>query len=161
MKVWYHDVVRFEDREAQLKEEGGEGTKWCETLEELLRGSDCVLLATPFSGSVLLGPTQFQHFKPGARLVNIARGKLVDEAALVEALDTGRVSAAGLDVHADEPNVNPKLAERMNVMVLSHTAGASVESHVGFERLGMENLMGYFGGTGAVTPVNMQWLKQT
>lgn len=156
MRVWYHDVVRMEAREAEL---GGD-VKWCGSLEELLRGADCVVLATPFEGRVLLSRREFGMFKAGARLVNIARGKLVDEEALVEALEEGRIGSAGLDVHAGEPDVNPRLAGRRNVMVLSHTAGASVESHVGFERLGMENLLGYLGGGEAVTPVNAQWLKK-
>ncbi|KAF2711852.1 hypothetical protein K504DRAFT_453631 [Pleomassaria siparia CBS 279.74] len=158
MKVSYHDVVRFEEKEESV------GAKWCETLEELLQNSDCVVIATPFSGDVLLSTPQFAHFKPGSRLVNIARGKLIDEDALVAALDSGRISAAGLDVHADEPHVNEGLRGRKNVMVLCHTAGASVESHVGFERLGIENLLGVLGAEGkgkegAVTPVNLQWLE--
>ena len=157
MHVWYHDVVRMEDREKDLGD-----VKWCASLQELLAGSDCVVLATPFSGSVLLSDREFAQLKPGARLVNIARGKLVDEDALVDALDRGIISSAGLDVHAGEPHVNPKLAGRENVMVLSHTAGASVESHVGFERLGMENLLGWKerGEEGVVSAVNLRWLKR-
>jgi lactate dehydrogenase-like 2-hydroxyacid dehydrogenase len=156
MRIKYYDVVRFPEREKEL------GASWCETLEELLQTSDCILIATPFSGNVLLGKEQFAQVKKGARLINIARGKLIDEDALVEALDDGMISAAGLDVHADEPRVNPKLAQRRNVMVLSHTAGASVESHVGFERLGMENLLGWKekGEAGVVSGVNLQWLKR-
>ncbi|RAR09277.1 D-mandelate dehydrogenase [Stemphylium lycopersici] len=156
MKVAYYDVVRMKESEQSV------GARYCASLEELLACSDCVLLATPFNGETLLSTTQFSQFKRGARLVNIARGKLVDEAALVVALDDGTVSAAGLDVHADEPNVNPKLAKRDNVMVLSHTAGASVESHIGFERLGMENLLGWLreGEKGCVSAVNLQWLKR-
>lgn len=157
MQIAYYDVVR------QSKErEEGIGAKWCGSLEELLRTSDCVLLATPFSGEVLFSKKEFEQLKPGARLVNIARGKLIDEAALIEALDSGRVSAAGLDVHADEPRVNPDLAGRRNVMVLSHTAGASVESHVGFERLGMENLLGWLekGEEGTVSAVNLDRLRR-
>lgn len=156
MKIAYYDVVRMEEREKAL------GARWCGTLEELLQTSDCILLATPFSGEVLLSTPQFAHFKRGSRLVNIARGKLIDEEALVKALDDGTISAAGLDVHADEPRVNAQLAQRQNVMVLSHTAGASVESHIGFERLGMENLLGWLdkGEAGVVSPVNLQWLKR-
>ncbi|XPT04395.1 hypothetical protein M3J09_013474 [Ascochyta lentis] len=156
MKVLYHDVVRMEEREKEVDAE------FCATLGEMLGRSDCVLLATPFSGDVLLGEKEFKQFKGGARLVNIARGKLVDEDALVKALDDGVVSAAGLDVHADEPNVNKELASRQNVMMLSHTAGASVESHIGFERLGMNNLLGWLekGESGLVSPVNLQWLKR-
>ncbi|KAH7110348.1 D-mandelate dehydrogenase-like protein [Dendryphion nanum] len=153
MKIWYHDVVRMREREEAI------GARWCETLEELLANADCVLLATPFSGDVLLSTAELEQFKRGSRLVNIARGKLIDEEALVVALEDGRISAAGLDVHANEPFVNAKLARRENVMVLSHTAGASVESHVGFERLGIENILGFFGSGKAVTPVNLEWLK--
>jgi lactate dehydrogenase-like 2-hydroxyacid dehydrogenase len=156
MKVAYYDVVRMEEREREL------GATWCASLEELLGVSDCVLIATPFNGEVLLSSAQFSKFKRGSRLVNIARGKLIDEEALVKALDDGTISAAGLDVHADEPRVNPKIAERRNVMVLCHTAGASVESHVGFERLGIENLLGWVerGEEGVVSAVNLQWLKR-
>lgn len=154
MKIWYHDVVRFVEKEESL------GARWCDTLDELLENADCVLLATPFAGDVLLSTKEFSKFKPGARLVNIARGKLVDEDALVNALESGRISAAGLDVHANEPYVNEGLAKRDNVMVLSHTAGASVESHVGFERLGIENILGFFEKGEAVTPVNLEWLRK-
>jgi lactate dehydrogenase-like 2-hydroxyacid dehydrogenase len=156
MKVAYYDIIRIQEREQEI------GARWCETLEELLQTSDCVLLATPFSGSTLLSAPQFQHFKKGSRLINIARGKLIDEDALNEALDDGTVSAAGLDVHADEPHVDERLAQRKNVMVLSHTAGASVESHVGFERLGMENLLGWLesGESGVISAVNLQWLRR-
>jgi lactate dehydrogenase-like 2-hydroxyacid dehydrogenase len=156
MNVLYHDVVRFDEREKEVD------AGWCQTLEDLLGKSDCVILATPFSGNVLLSHKEFTQFRRGARLINIARGKLVDEDALVRALDDGTVSAAGLDVHADEPNVNSKLAGKRNVMMLSHTAGASVESHVGFERLGMENLLGWLekGEDGLVSPVNLQWLER-
>lgn len=156
MNVMYHDVVRMEEREKEIS------AGWCSSLEELLGRSDCVLLATPFSGDVLLGEKEFKQFKRGARLVNIARGKLVDEDALVSALDEGIVGAAGLDVHAQEPHVNKELAERRNVMMLSHSAGASVESHIGFEKLGMENLLGWLekGKAGLVSPVNLQWLKR-
>ena len=156
MKALYHDVVRFEEREKDI------GAEWCETLEELLWMSDCVLLATPFSGDVLLGEKEFKQFKRGARLVNVSRGKLVNEDALNKALDDGILSAVGMDVHANEPHVNRELAVRKNVMMLSHTAGASVESHIGFERLGIENLLGWLemGEAGLVSPVNLQWLKR-
>lgn len=158
MRVWYHDVARFPEREAAIPG----GARFCETLDELLAGADCVVLCTPFHGEVLLSEREFALFKNGARLVNIARGKLVDEVALAKALDEGRIAAAGLDVHAEEPRVNPELANRMNVLVTSHTAGASVESHVGFERLGMENLLGWLreGKGGTVSAVNLQWLKE-
>lgn len=157
MQIAYYDVVRMpQEREDSV------GARYCASLEELLATADCVVLATPFNGEVLLSTPQFQQFKRGSRLVNIARGKLIDEEALNTAMDQGIISAAGLDVHANEPHVNEKLATRDNVMVLSHTAGASVESHVGFERLGMENLLGWLkeGEKGCLSAVNLEWLKR-
>jgi lactate dehydrogenase-like 2-hydroxyacid dehydrogenase len=157
MKVSYFDVVRIPEREQQAG-----NAIWCATLKELLQKSDCIVLCTPFSGTTLLSTQEFQHMKRGARLVNIARGKLVDEEALNVALDQGVVGAAGLDVHGNEPWVDERLANRRNVMLLAHTAGASVESHVGFERLGMENLLGWLerGVEGCVSAVNLEGLKR-
>jgi lactate dehydrogenase-like 2-hydroxyacid dehydrogenase len=156
MGLCCYDVAGLEERAKEV------GASWCGSLKELLEKSDCVVLATPFSGDVLLSEREFGWFKTGARLVNVARGKLVDEAALAKALDEGKLSAVGLDVHASEPNVSKNLAGRRDVMMLSHTAGASVESHVGFERMGMENLLGWLekGEEGLVSPVNLQWLRR-
>lgn len=156
MQVCCYDVAELQARARDVD------ASWCASLRELLGKSDCVVLATPFDGEVLLSDTEMAWFKPGARLVNVARGKLVDEDALVRALDEGMLSAAGLDVHALEPHVNQELARRRNVMMLSHTAGASVESHVGFERMGMENVLGWLerGVDGLVSPVNLQWLSK-
>lgn len=156
MEVYYYDVARLEERAKEV------GASLCGSLKDLLEKSDCVVLATPFHGDILLSDKEFGWFKSGARLVNVARGKLVDEAALARALDEGRLSAVGMDVHACEPKVNSDLARRRNVMMLSHTAGASVESHVGFERMGMENLLGWLerGEEGLVSPVNLQWLRK-
>jgi len=154
--VLYHDVVRL-PREV---EDAAGAARFVAELEDLLAEADCVVLATPFSGATLMDAARFGKMKAGARLVNIARGKLVDEDALVAALESGRLSAAGLDVHYDEPNVNPKLAKMRNAEMLSHTAGASVDSHVGFERLGMENVLEFFERGRALTPVNLQWVER-
>jgi lactate dehydrogenase-like 2-hydroxyacid dehydrogenase len=156
MKILYYDVVRIAEREGDI------GATYCATMGELLAKSDCVVLATPFGGDVLLGPNEFKQFKKGAKLINIARGKLIDESALIKAMDEGIIGAAGLDVHQDEPHVSKDLAARRNVTMLSHTAGASVESHIGFEKLGMENLLGWLaqGEKGLKSPVNLQWLKR-
>ncbi|KAF2755141.1 NAD(P)-binding protein [Pseudovirgaria hyperparasitica] len=154
MKILYNDIRRMpEDIEKSV------GAKFFENLDDMLGEADCVLVATPFAGDKLMGPQNIARMKHGARLINIARGKLIDEPALVAALQSGHLYAAGLDVHFDEPLVNPKLAAMDNVEVLCHTAGASVESHVGFEKLGMQNIMSFFETGSAVSPVNLQWLK--
>ncbi|KAI9758614.1 MAG: alpha mannosidase-like protein [Chaenotheca gracillima] len=149
MKILYHDVLR---KSSEM--ESSVDAVFYETLDEMLEAADCIILATPFAGTKVLNDSSISKMKHGSRLVNIARGKLVDEEALVSALENGQLSSAGLDVHYDEPQVNPKLAKMQNVELLSHTAGASVESHVGFERLGMENILAFFERGKALTPVN-------
>ena len=129
-------------------------------LDDMLATADCIVIATPFAGEKVLNRDKIAKMKRGSRLVNIARGKLVDEEALVSALESGRIVAAGLDVHYDEPHVNPKLARMMNVELLPHIAGSSVETHVGFERMGMENIQSFFDTGEAISPVNLQWIQK-
>jgi lactate dehydrogenase-like 2-hydroxyacid dehydrogenase len=118
MKIIYHDIKRMpEDIESNVE------AQFYDQLEDLLSAADCVLLATPFVGEKLMNAERFAQMKPGSRFVNIARGKLVDEDSLVAALKSGHLASAGIDVHFDEPNVNPVLAKMSNVELLSHTAG--------------------------------------
>ncbi|KAI9847683.1 MAG: hypothetical protein M1837_001931 [Sclerophora amabilis] len=151
MKILYHDVMR-----KPSIVESSVNAVFYERLDDMLEVADCVILATPFAGSKVLNGENISKIKHGSRFVNIARGKLVDDDALVNALESGQLSSAGLDVHHDEPHVNPRFARMRNVSMLSHTAGAAVESHVGFERLGMENILSFFESGKALTPVNAQ-----
>ncbi|TKA67029.1 hypothetical protein B0A49_07165 [Cryomyces minteri] len=156
MKILYNDIRRMPtDIEESIS------ATFHEKLDDLLAAADCTLVATPFGGDKVLQASNIARMKKGSRLVNIARGKLIDEDALVAALESGQLVSAGLDVHYDEPRVNAKLAAMPNVELLAHTAGASVESHIGFERLGMENILGFFETGKAVTPVNAQWIKES
>ncbi|KAL2358503.1 D-isomer specific 2-hydroxyacid dehydrogenase [Cryomyces antarcticus] len=156
MKILYNDMRRMPtDIEESVS------ATFYEKLDGLLAAADCTLVATPFGGDKVLQASNIARMKKGSRLVNIARGKLIDEDALVAALESGHLVSAGLDVHYDEPRVNAKLAAMPNVELLAHTAGASVESHVGFERLGMENILGFYETGKAVTPVNAQWIKES
>ncbi|KAF2138319.1 uncharacterized protein K452DRAFT_301271 [Aplosporella prunicola CBS 121167] len=159
MRVVYNDVRRL-PREVEDAVGGAGSATFYADLHAMLGVADAVVVATPFGGEKVVDATHFRAMKKGARLINVARGKLVDEAALVEALESGHLEAAGLDVHYDEPNVNPRLAAMENVELLSHTAGASIDSHVGFERLGMENVLSFFETGKALTPVNLQWIDQ-
>lgn len=114
MKIYYHDLYR-----KSTEQETAIDASYCESLDELLAVVDCVVLATPFGGSKLITKETLSKFKKGSRFVNIARGTLVDEAALVEALKSGHLSAAGLDVHENEPNVNKELTKMRNVTYVS------------------------------------------
>jgi lactate dehydrogenase-like 2-hydroxyacid dehydrogenase len=85
--------------------------------------------------------------------VNVARGSVVDEAALVAALQGGIIHAAGLDVFADEPNVPQALLERDDVVLIPHAGSASHHTRAIMGRLVVENLVSWFEGRGPVTPV--------
>ena len=155
MRIHYHDIRRLSP-----EMESAISATFHPSLSTLLSTSDCILVATPFGGTKILSAASIAAMKPGSRLVNIARGKLIDEDALVSALKSGHLSAVGLDVHYDEPIVNDELRGMRNAELLSHTAGASVESHVGFERLGMENCLSWLETGRAVTGVNAHLIKE-
>ncbi len=86
-------------------------------------------------------------------LINVARGSLVDEDALIEALEAGTIRAAGLDVFADEPRVPERLIARDNVVLLPHVGSASVHTRNAMAQLVVDNLVSWFDGRGPLTPV--------
>lgn len=161
MSVHYYDLVRKDPAlEARL------GATYQPSLADLLRLSDCTVLCIPSAGHgdrPVIDASTLQHFKPGARFVNVARGSLVDEDALADALETGSLSSAALDVHTSEPNVHPRLAALSGdrVLLTCHNAGGTVETHAGFEDLTMRNVMAVLGGGEPITPVNMEFLQRS
>ncbi|KAH7262887.1 hypothetical protein BKA59DRAFT_464704 [Fusarium tricinctum] len=156
MKILYNDV-------AQMPREIEEplGAVFHKSADTLLAEADCVVVATPFAGETLLNKQGLAKMKKGAKLVNIARGKLINEADLVEALKSGQLSGAGLDVFENEPHISPELLKMNNVELLSHNAGASLDSHIGFEKLGMENIISFQKTGKAISPVNAHLIKQS
>ena len=118
MKIVYNDIDRL-----PKSVEDQTGAEFFENVDDMLAIADCVVVATPFGGSKVLDADKIPKMKQGSRLVNIARGKLLDEDALVQALKKGQLQSAALDVHYDEPNVNPALAAMENVELLCHNAG--------------------------------------
>jgi glyoxylate reductase len=124
------------DREAAL------GVAWRE-LDELLAEADFVTIHTGLSPATrhLIGPERLARMKPTAVLVNTARGPIVDEAALAEALRAGRLGAAGLDVFEREPEVHPALLELDNVTIVPHLGTATLETRVAMGMMAAENLL--------------------
>ncbi|KLU88927.1 hypothetical protein MAPG_07908, partial [Magnaporthiopsis poae ATCC 64411] len=118
-------------------------------------------LHTPLNAQTrgMIGERALAAMKPGARLVNTSRGEVVDEVALVAALRSGHLAAAGLDVHQNEPQVNPELAAMENVTLTTHMAGGVLDTRVNFEKNAMRNILAVVGAAGEVigkplTPVN-------
>jgi len=124
-------------------------------LGELLTASDVVSLHCPLTPATrhLVGETELRAMKPTAHLVNTARGPVVDEGALVEALEAGEIAGAGLDVFEDEPRVHPGLLGRDDVVLLPHLGSATIETRTAMADLAIANVLAVLGGADPVTPV--------
>ena len=109
---------------------------------ELVDDCDVLLLACPSTEATrgVVDATLLSRARPGLIVVNIARGDLVDDAALISALREGRVWAAGLDVFAGEPNLNPAYFDLPNVFMLPHIGSSTLEARVGMGRILIEAL---------------------
>jgi glyoxylate reductase len=124
-------------------------------LDELLSTSDAVSLHTPLTPETrgLIGARELGLMKPTATLVNTARGAVVDEAALVEALRDGKIAGAGLDVYENEPDVHLGLLELDNVVLLPHIGSATVETRAAMAELAARNAIAVASGEQPETPV--------
>jgi hydroxypyruvate reductase len=92
---------------------------------------------------------------PDGILINVARGSIVDQRALIDALQAGRIAGAGLDVFADEPHVPEELKSMTNVVLEPHQAGTTVESRAAMTDLVLQNLRAYFAAKPLITPLRI------
>jgi lactate dehydrogenase-like 2-hydroxyacid dehydrogenase len=124
------------------------GAQRCETVEALLERSDFVSLHCPATveNRHLVNADRLRRMKPGAFLINTARGDVVDEAALNDALDDRLIAGAGLDVFEREPEVLPALLARENVVLLPHLGSATRETRVAMGLKVLENAIAFFDG---------------
>lgn len=113
------------------------------TFDDLLTEADVVTVHVPLNDETqhLFGPKEFEAMKPTAVFVNTSRGPVVDEAALAEALSSGQIFAAGLDVYEAEPEVHPSLLDLPNVVLAPHLGSATVETRLAMGLLAAENLV--------------------
>ena len=124
--------------------------------EELLKTADHLVLVLPYSAAShhTIGATELAQMKPTATLVNIARGGIVDDAALAAALRDKRIAAAGLDVYEGEPKVHPDLLTVPNVVLTPHIASSSVPTRLAMANLAADNLISFFTQGKALTALN-------
>lgn len=150
MRILYNNRRRLpEERERSL------GAA-CAALDELLAASDFVVLCVPLTEATrrLIGREQLARMKPEAVLVNVARGEVVDEAALAAALAERRVFAAGCDVYEREPEVHPALLAAPGAVLIPHLGSATRETREEMGRLATENLLAVLSGGEPLHPVN-------
>jgi gluconate 2-dehydrogenase len=117
------------------------------SLEALLAQSDQLILALPFSAAThhVIGAAELAKMKPTATLVNIARGGVLDDVALADALLSGRLAAAGLDVYENEPELASSLLSCRNIVMTPHIASASAATRQAMVALAVENLTAALG----------------
>ncbi|WP_426148257.1 2-hydroxyacid dehydrogenase [Polaromonas sp. DSR2-3-2] len=150
MKVIYHNRSRLD---AALEAE-------CKASyvgkEELLKTADHLVLVLPYSPAShhAIGAAELSLMKPTATLVNIARGGIVDDAALAAALRNRTIAAAGLDVFEGEPSVHPDLLSVPNVVLTPHIASATLPTRLAMASLAADNLIAFFTGKMPPTPLN-------
>lgn len=130
--------------------------------EELLQRADHLILVLPYSASAhhAIGAAELGMMKPTATLVNIARGGIVDDAALAVALREKRIAAAGLDVFEGEPRVHPDLLTIPNVVLTPHIASATMPTRLAMANLAADNLIKFLTEQKAITPLNPQALTK-
>lgn len=150
MKVIYHNRSRLEpalEAECAARYVGK---------EELLRHADHLVLVLPYSAAShhSIGAAELARMKPTATLINIARGGIVDDAALALALRERRIAAAGLDVFEGEPRVHPDLLTVPNVVLTPHIASATIPTRLAMANLAADNLIGFLTQNKPVTPLN-------
>jgi lactate dehydrogenase-like 2-hydroxyacid dehydrogenase len=143
MNVIYQNRSRAQDEQ---------GAQWVDK-ETLLRTADHVVLVLPYSAAThhTIAEAELALMKPTAILINIARGGIVDDAALARALKSGRIGGAGLDVYEHEPALHPALLECRNVVLTPHIGSATRSTRLAMCNLAVDNLLAIGAGQ---TPLN-------
>ena len=148
MKVIYYDVYRMSPEDEALYH------VTYMPMEEVLRQADFVSVHTPYMPSThhLIGERELKMMKPTAILINTARGPIVDEKALAQALQSGTIAGAGLDVFENEPAVEPGLLAMENAVLLPHIASASLKTRTLMATMASDNIVAHYKGE---TPPNI------
>jgi len=159
-KAFGMEIVYSDARQAPAEVEQELGARRVE-LDELLRTADVVSIHAPLMDETrhLINADTLALMKESAYLVNSARGPIVDEAALVDALKAGKIAGAGLDVYENEPETHPGLVDLDNVVLLPHLGSATIETRTAMGVLAAENAVLALRGERPKTPVNPEVLE--
>jgi lactate dehydrogenase-like 2-hydroxyacid dehydrogenase len=124
-------------------------------LIEMARAADVLLVITPGGAATrnLINAEVLDALGPEGILINMARGSVVDEHALIRALQNKKILSAGLDVFANEPKVPQELIDMEHVVLLPHVGSASIATRRAMDQLVADNIISWFAGKGALTPV--------
>ena len=154
IRILYTDAIRMD---ASIEEELG--VRFVDK-ETLLKESDFVTLHVPLIPETThyISTAELGRMKPTAILINASRGPVVDEKALVKALQQGKIAGAGLDVYEKEPKVEPALLQMKNVVLVPHIASASRETRLKMATMAAENLIAGLTGKSPPNLINAEVL---
>jgi lactate dehydrogenase-like 2-hydroxyacid dehydrogenase len=140
------DVVFY--NRSRVADCGVPGARQLDTIMDVMGAADVVSLSVPGgpANQHMIGAAELAAMRPHGVLVNTARGEVVDEAALIAALESGAIGGAGLDVYENEPAVPEALRKLQNVSLLPHLGTAALEVRVGMGLMAVENLRAFFAG---------------
>ncbi|KAF4984789.1 hypothetical protein FZEAL_80 [Fusarium zealandicum] len=149
-------IKYYNRRQLSAQDEARFSATYCPSLHELLSQSDVVSVNCPLSRDTtnLISTQEFAAMRDGAFIVNTARGPVIDEPALIEALESGKITRAGLDVFWDEPNINDYFRKSDKVIVQPHVAGLTDLAFQKGEREAFENIKALFKTGKPISPVN-------
>lgn len=142
MRVIYHNRSQLPPDQAQAC-----NATWV-SKDALLREADFLVLLLPYTPDThhVIGAAEIAQMKPTAHLINIARGGIVDDGALIEALQSGRIAGAGLDVFENEPALDPRFLELDNVVLTPHIGSSTRATRLAMAMLAADNLIAALGG---------------
>ncbi|CDR47117.1 CYFA0S29e00166g1_1 [Cyberlindnera fabianii] len=136
MRVVYHN----------RKNKNIEGMEYCATVDELFAQADCIFIACPYTPQThhLVNEESFKKMKPKVRIVNIARGPIVKESAVIDAIERNQLVGAGFDVHEFEPKIDERLLNNWKITLTPHIGVCTRDSFQNFEKKCVKNMMQFF-----------------
>lgn len=151
MKTQYYNRTRLSSSDEALY-----NATYCPTLEALLQTSDAISVNCPLNAATtnLISHKEFAQMKDGVFFINTARSPIVNEEALISALESGKVARSGLDVFAAEPEINPYFVESDRVIIQPHLGGLTNRARKDAEMECFENTKALFNTGRPVAPVN-------
>ena len=138
-------IIHYHNR-SQLSPDQEEGARYHKDLKSLLSVSDVLSICCPASKETvnLINKDALEHLPKGAIVTNVARGDIVDDEALIDALDRRKIYAVGLDVYKGEPNLNPGYLKHKSAFILPHLGSATKKTRIAMANLAIDNLEEFF-----------------
>ena len=148
-------IIHYHNR-SKLSEDKADGAIYHNTLKSLLSVSDVLSICCPASKETidLINKDTIEYLPKGAVVTNVARGDIVDDEALIDALNRRKVYAVGLDVFKDEPNLNPGYLKHKSAFILPHLGSATKETRTAMANLAIDNMDEFFSSGNCKNKVN-------